>query len=178
MVGGGVGWGPGGWGWVGWWGGRETGLGAGEAEGRGGEHKELACSLSPEAQPRVDGPIQPCPHPPTTQIAQAVENKRKADDITAVLYPNDGTALGKELRLKQQFFFVSASLQDTIARFTAGHPGAGLEGLPEKAVFQMNDTHPTIAVAELMRLLVDEHGLAWDAAWAITGKSLAYTNHT
>ncbi len=98
--------------------------------------------------------------------SQAVEQKRRADDITAVLYPNDATPEGKELRLKQQFFFVSASLQDVIARLLAR--GASLESLPDKAVFQLNDTHPTIGVAELMRLLVDEHGMAWDKAWAIT----------
>ncbi|GAB4814799.1 hypothetical protein N2152v2_001845 [Parachlorella kessleri] len=107
---------------------------------------------------------------------QAVAAKRRADDITAVLYPNDATQEGKELRLKQQFFFVSASLQDTIARFL--ERDSDLSGLPNKAVFQLNDTHPTIAVAELMRLLVDVHGLNWDKAWAITTQSLAYTNHT
>jgi glycogen phosphorylase len=108
---------------------------------------------------------------------KAVGEKRKADAICAVLYPNDATEEGKELRLKQQFFFVSASLQDTIARYLEAHPGS-LDKLPEKAVFQMNDTHPTIAVAELMRLLIDEHGLAYDKAWDITTRSLAYTNHT
>ncbi|PRW61019.1 Alpha-glucan phosphorylase cytosolic [Chlorella sorokiniana] len=110
------------------------------------------------------------------QYEKAVEQKRKADDIAAVLYPNDATEYGKELRLKQQFFFVSASLQDTIARYLEKH--SDLAGLPEKACFQMNDTHPTIAVAELMRLLIDVHGLPYDKAWAITTKSLAYTNHT
>jgi len=106
----------------------------------------------------------------------ATSAKRKADDITAVLYPNDATEYGKELRLKQQFFFVSASLQDTISRYLESH--ADLAGLPEKACFQMNDTHPTIAVAELMRLLVDVHGLPWAKAWGITTQCLAYTNHT
>ena len=106
----------------------------------------------------------------------AVAARRKADDITAVLYPNDATEYGKELRLKQQFFFVSASLQDTIARYLSKH--SDLAGLPDKACFQMNDTHPTIAVAELMRLLIDVHGLTYEKAWEITGKSLAYTNHT
>ena len=106
----------------------------------------------------------------------AVAAKRKADDITAVLYPNDATEYGKELRLKQQFFFVSASIQDTLARYLSKH--SDLSGLSEKACFQMNDTHPTIAVAELMRLLIDEHGLSFEKAWEITGKSLAYTNHT
>lgn len=107
---------------------------------------------------------------------KAVELKRKADEITAVLYPNDATEEGKELRLKQQFFFVSASLQDTIARYLEKH--TDLAGLPEKATFQMNDTHPTIAVAELMRLLIDVHGLSFQDAWAITTKTVAYTNHT
>ncbi|KAL4459172.1 hypothetical protein ABPG75_014037 [Micractinium tetrahymenae] len=107
---------------------------------------------------------------------KAVEQKRKADEITAVLYPNDATEEGKELRLKQQFFFVSASLQDTIARYLEKH--SDLSGLPEKACFQMNDTHPTIAVAELMRLLIHVHGLSYDDAWAITTKTVAYTNHT
>ncbi|KAI3432399.1 hypothetical protein D9Q98_003955 [Chlorella vulgaris] len=108
--------------------------------------------------------------------SKAVEQKRRADGITAVLYPNDATEEGKELRLKQQFFFVSASLQDTIARYLEQHKD--LAGLPDKACFQMNDTHPTIAVAELMRLLIDEHGLSYDDAWAITTKCVAYTNHT
>lgn len=106
----------------------------------------------------------------------AVAERRRAEDITAVLYPNDATEEGKELRLKQQFFFVSASLQDTIARYLETR--SDLEGLPEKACFQMNDTHPTIAVAELMRLLIDDHGLSFENAWGITTKCLAYTNHT
>ena len=154
----------------------------------------------------------------------AVAARRKADDITAVLYPNDATPYGKELRLKQQFFFVSASLQvgafgtclvehvarcpaggppstrlpcfrptghvktskppdswrppfpapapqDTLSRFLSAH--SDLSALPDKACFQMNDTHPTITVAELMRLLVDVHGLAWDAAWGIVTRCLA-----
>ena len=158
---------------------------------------------------------------------QAVEERRKAEDISAVLYPNDATEYGKELRLKQQFFFVSASLQvcalhacvthffcttcfsemclleplqhhdctvraphlgleawlqpdlgwhkmsawlqDAVARFKARH-GDNWQLLPDKAVFQMNDTHPTIAVAELMRLLIDEQSLDWDTAWGITQK--------
>lgn len=110
------------------------------------------------------------------EYEKAVASRRKADDITAVLYPNDATEYGKELRLKQQFFFVSASLQDSIARYLENH--SDLAGLSEKACFQMNDTHPTIAVAELMRLLIDEHGLTFEKAWDITGKCLAYTNHT
>lgn len=107
----------------------------------------------------------------------AVIQKRKADAISAVLYPNDATSEGKELRLKQQFFFVSASLQDTIARHLEAHPNS-LDTLPDKACFQMNDTHPTIAVAELMRLLIDDHGISFDKAWDITCRSVAYTNHT
>ena len=106
----------------------------------------------------------------------AVAMKRRADDITAVLYPNDSTEYGKELRLKQQFFFVSASLQDTISRYLENHKD--LTKLHEKACFQMNDTHPTIAVAELMRLLIDQHGLSFETAWDITCRSVAYTNHT
>ncbi|KAK9810158.1 hypothetical protein WJX72_005763 [[Myrmecia] bisecta] len=107
---------------------------------------------------------------------EAVTERRKAEDISAVLYPNDATEYGKELRLKQQFFFVSASIQDVLARFKESH--SNLKDLPSKAMFQMNDTHPTIAVAELMRLLIDQEGLGWDEAWAITVKTLAFTNHT
>jgi starch phosphorylase len=108
---------------------------------------------------------------------EAVDEKRKADDIDAVLYPNDATEYGKELRLKQQFFFVSASIQDVMHRFKeTGHND--WKKFPEKACFQMNDTHPTIAVAELMRLLIDQEGLSWEDAWDITQKTLAFTNHT
>ena len=110
------------------------------------------------------------------EYEKAVAARRKADEIVAVLYPNDATEEGKELRLKQQYFFVAASLQDTLARFLESH--SDLEKLPEKACFQMNDTHPTIAVPELMRLLMDVHGLEFGKAWDITKKSLAYTNHT
>jgi glycogen phosphorylase len=108
---------------------------------------------------------------------ESVEAKRKADAIVSVLYPNDATRGGKLLRLEQQYFFVSASLQDVLARFKAKH-GTNWELLPEKAMFQLNDTHPTIAVAELMRLLVDEEKVPWDTAKSITIKSLAFTNHT
>lgn len=105
-------------------------------------------------------------------VVQAVEEKRKADDISAVLYPNDATEYGKELRLKQQFFFVSASIQDVMQRFKeTGH--SDWKQFPQKACFQMNDTHPTIAVAELMRLLIDQEGLSWDEAWDITQKVCA-----
>ena len=110
------------------------------------------------------------------EYEKAVVSRRKADEIVAVLYPNDATEEGKELRLKQQYFFVAASLQDTLARFMEAHDN--LELLPEKACFQMNDTHPTIAVPELMRLLIDVHGMEFNAAWGITKKCLAYTNHT
>lgn len=110
------------------------------------------------------------------EYEKAVLSRRKADEIVAVLYPNDATEEGKELRLKQQYFFVAASLQDTISRFLEAHDNLDL--LPEKACFQMNDTHPTIAVPELMRLLIDIHGMDFDKAWEITKKCLAYTNHT
>uniref|UniRef100_A0A383VH92 Alpha-1,4 glucan phosphorylase n=1 Tax=Tetradesmus obliquus TaxID=3088 RepID=A0A383VH92_TETOB len=108
---------------------------------------------------------------------KAVEERERALAISAVLYPNDSTPEGKELRLKQQYFFVSASLQDVMTRFKAVH-GDNWRLFPEKACFQLNDTHPTIAVAELMRLLVDEEGLDWEAAWSITTKCVNYTNHT
>ncbi|KAL6765007.1 starch phosphorylase [Haematococcus lacustris] len=108
---------------------------------------------------------------------KAMAAKEKAEAISAVLYPNDSTPEGKELRLKQQYFFVAASLQDVLTRFKAVH-GSKWELLPDKACFQLNDTHPTIAVAELTRLLVDEEGLAWDKAWGIVTKCLNYTNHT
>ena len=105
---------------------------------------------------------------------RAIENLAK--NLVEVLYPNDNHIAGKELRLKQQYFFVSASLQRAIARFKKNHPDIHM--LPEKAVFQMNDTHPTVAVAELMRILLDEEGLEWEDAWNITTKCCAYTNHT
>ena len=107
---------------------------------------------------------------------KAVEQENLAKTIVEVLYPNDNHYAGKELRLKQQYFFVSASLQRAIARFKKNHPDIHM--LPEKAVFQMNDTHPTVAVAELMRILLDEEGLEWEDAWNITTKCCAYTNHT
>ncbi len=103
--------------------------------------------------------------------------KEKAECIVAVLYPNDATPEGKELRLKQQYFFVAASIADVLARFKAKH-GTKWEMLPDKAVFQMNDTHPTIAVAEVMRVLVDVEGLEWGRAWDISSRMLNYTNHT
>ena len=107
---------------------------------------------------------------------RAIEQQNLAKNLVEVLYPNDNHIAGKELRLKQQYFFVSASLQRAIARFKKNHPDIHM--LSEKAVFQMNDTHPTVAVAELMRILLDEEGLEWDDAWNITTKCCAYTNHT
>eukprot|EP00878_Enallax_costatus_P000865 GHUV01000991.1.p1 GENE.GHUV01000991.1~~GHUV01000991.1.p1 ORF type:complete len:874 (+),score=316.12 GHUV01000991.1:204-2825(+) len=108
---------------------------------------------------------------------KAVVEAERANAISAVLYPNDSTPEGKELRLKQQYFFVSASLQDVMSRFKSRH-GDDWQLFPEKACFQLNDTHPTIAVAELMRLLVDGEGLDWEQAWSITTKCVNYTNHT
>ena len=107
---------------------------------------------------------------------KAVEQENLARNLVEVLYPNDNHIKGKELRLKQQYFFVSASLQRAIERFKKHHDD--IHKLPEKAVFQMNDTHPTVAVAELMRILLDEEGLGWDEAWDITTHCVAYTNHT
>ncbi|MED9881359.1 MAG: glycogen/starch/alpha-glucan phosphorylase [Blautia sp.] len=107
---------------------------------------------------------------------KAVEQENLARNIVEVLYPNDNHMAGKELRLKQQYFFVSASLQAAIAKYKKDHDD--IRKLYEKVVFQMNDTHPTVAVAELMRILMDEEGLGWDEAWEITTKCVAYTNHT
>ena len=107
---------------------------------------------------------------------KAVEQENLARNIVEVLYPNDNHYAGKELRLKQQYFFVSASLQAAIAKYKKKH--GDIHKLYEKVTFQMNDTHPTVAVAELMRILMDEEGLGWDEAWEITTKSVAYTNHT
>ena len=107
---------------------------------------------------------------------KAVEQENLARNIVEVLYPNDNHYAGKELRLKQQYFFVSASLQAAIAKYKKKH--GDIHKLYEKVTFQMNDTHPTVAVAELMRILMDEEGLGWDEAWEVTTKSLAYTNHT
>jgi glycogen phosphorylase len=114
------------------------------------------------------------------RFVDAVASARSAAEITAVLYPNDATEEGKLLRLKQQYFFVSASIQDVLTRFKATPAGVAgdWEALPDYAIFQMNDTHPTCAVSELMRLLVDGEGLAWDRAWAVTRAALAFTNHT
>ena len=108
--------------------------------------------------------------------SKAVEQENLARNLVEVLYPNDNHRKGKELRLKQQYFFVSASIQRAIAKFKKNHDD--LKDLPNKVTFQMNDTHPTVAVAELMRILIDEEGLSWDEAWDITTKTVAYTNHT
>lgn len=107
---------------------------------------------------------------------KAVEQENLARNIVEVLYPNDNHYAGKELRLKQQYFFVSASLQAAIAKYKKKHDD--IHKLYEKVTFQMNDTHPTVAVAELMRILMDEEELGWDEAWEVTRKSVAYTNHT
>ena len=107
---------------------------------------------------------------------KAIEEENLAKNIVEVLYPNDNHYAGKELRLKQQYFFVSASVQRAIDKYKEQHDD--VRKLYEKAVFQLNDTHPTVAVAELMRILMDEEGLEWDEAWVVTTKSVAYTNHT
>jgi starch phosphorylase len=107
---------------------------------------------------------------------KAVEDKNESENLSKVLYPNDTTAMGRELRLKQQYFFVSASLQDILFRFTKHHPS--FDELPDKVAIQLNDTHPSIAIPELMRLLVDVHHLEWDRAWSITTRTFSYTNHT
>mgnify|MGYP004654224999 CR=1 FL=1 len=110
------------------------------------------------------------------EYQRAVEEQNLANTICEVLYPNDNHYAGKELRLKQQYFFVSASVQRAILKFKENNKD--IKKLPEKVVFQLNDTHPTVTVAELMRILMDEEGLSWDDAWAITTKTCAYTNHT
>lgn len=108
---------------------------------------------------------------------EAVQSKNQAEDISMVLYPNDSSENGKELRLRQQYFLASASIKDAM-RVWVRHGEMDFHKFSEENVFQMNDTHPTIAVAELMRMLLDEHDLQWDEAWAITSKCMAYTNHT
>jgi starch phosphorylase len=110
------------------------------------------------------------------QAAQQGQNS--AEQISMVLYPNDVSVNGKTLRLRQQYFLSSASLQDVLARWFRHYQCTTLEGFADKNCFQLNDTHPAVAVAELMRLLIDEHLLPWDEAWAITTKCMAYTNHT
>ena len=107
---------------------------------------------------------------------KALEQENLAKTLVEVLYPNDNHYAGKELRLKQQYFFISASLQRALDKFKSTH--SDIHMLPEKVVFQLNDTHPTVAIPELMRLLLDEEGLNWDEAWDITSRCMAYTNHT
>ncbi len=110
------------------------------------------------------------------EYAKAVEQDNLARTITEVLYPNDNHMAGKELRLKQQYFFISASVQEALVKHLKMY--GTLDNLPEKVAFQMNDTHPTVAVPELMRLLMDEYGYGWDKAWQLTTRTCAYTNHT
>ena len=108
--------------------------------------------------------------------ARAAEFKNEFENISWVLYPNDSTPAGRELRLRQEYFFTSASIQDILARHLLEHPT--LDNLADRAAIHLNDTHPAIGVAELMRLLVDQHGFAWSRAWAITQQTFSYTNHT
>ena len=107
---------------------------------------------------------------------KAVEQENLARNIVEVLYPNDNHYAGKELRLKQQYFFISASVQEAVEKYMRSHKD--IKKFHEKVTFQLNDTHPTVAVAELMRILMDEHYLTWDEAWEVTTKTCAYTNHT
>ena len=107
---------------------------------------------------------------------KAVEQKVMTENLSRVLYPNDATEIGRELRLKQEYFFTSASLQDILRRFLQHHSDFSL--LPEKAAIQLNDTHPSIGIAEMMRLLIDQHAVQWDKAWEITRGCFSYTNHT
>ena len=112
----------------------------------------------------------------TGDYTRAVAQKTFSENISKVLYPNDNTSQGKELRLEQQYFFVSCSLQDIIRHYLRNHDT--LDRFYEKAAIQLNDTHPSIGIAELMRLLVDEHQIDWERAWQITRNTFAYTNHT
>nr|WP_126463993.1 glycogen/starch/alpha-glucan phosphorylase [Sulfuritortus calidifontis] len=107
---------------------------------------------------------------------KAVEDKNESENLSKVLYPDDTTEMGRELRLKQQYFFVCASLQDILVRHHKHHDG--FDTLPDKVAIQLNDTHPSIAIAELMRIMVDLHNVDWDHAWDITTRTFAYTNHT
>lgn len=107
---------------------------------------------------------------------KAVEDKVESENISKVLYPSDSTHLGRELRFKQQYFFVSAALQDILHRYLMNHHN--LDQLPDKAAIQLNDTHPSIGIPELMRILIDDHRLEWERAWSITTRTFAYTNHT
>jgi starch phosphorylase len=107
---------------------------------------------------------------------RAVEERDKTETISKILYPNDNVSAGRELRLRQEYFFVSATLQDILARYLKTH--ASFDLLADKVAIQLNDTHPSLAIPELMRLLVDEHGVDWDTAWNLTTRTFAYTNHT
>ena len=110
------------------------------------------------------------------EYEKAVEQDNLARTITEVLYPNDNHMAGKELRLKQQYFFISASVQEALEKHLGMY--GTLDNLPDKVAFQLNDTHPTVAIPELMRLLMDEYGYGWDQAWNLTTRTCAYTNHT
>ena len=112
----------------------------------------------------------------TGDYARAANAKNEYENISWVLYPNDSTPAGRELRLKQEYFFVAASMQDLIQRHLEEHPN--LDDLADYVAIHLNDTHPAIGVAELMRILCDEHGMSWDKAWALCGKTFSYTNHT
>ena len=114
----------------------------------------------------------------TGDYLRAVEAKMSMETISKVLYPADSFAAGKELRLVQEYFMVACALRDTLRKFATQNPGAGLEDLPNRFAIQMNDTHPALSVAELMRILIDEHSMAWDPAWDITRATCGYTNHT
>ena len=111
------------------------------------------------------------------QYNRAVEKQNSAENISRVLYPNDNGPTGKALRLKQQYFFSSASLQDLVHHFVSNF-GPDFKKFPDYHVIQLNDTHPVVAIPELMRIFIDEYGLGWDEAWAIVQKTFAYTNHT
>lgn len=112
-----------------------------------------------------------------SQYQRAVERQNNAENISRVLYPNDNGPMGKELRLRQQYFFTSASLQDLVHKFVRQH-GTDFSKFPDYHVIQLNDTHPVVAIPELMRILIDEYNVGWDAAWNVVQKTFAYTNHT
>ena len=107
---------------------------------------------------------------------KSIEEKQSSEQITSVLYPNDNTEQGKELRLKQQYFLVSATIQDIVRRFK--ETGKPMSEFHIQVAIQLNDTHPTLGIVEIMRILLDNEGLAWSDAWEITVKTFAYTNHT
>ncbi|MDR2898547.1 MAG: glycogen/starch/alpha-glucan phosphorylase [Spirochaetaceae bacterium] len=112
------------------------------------------------------------------QYNQAVEKQNSAENVSRVLYPNDSGPSGKTLRLKQQYFFTSASLQDLIRKFKEEHPGKDFSEFPTYNVVQLNDTHPVVAIPEMMRLLMDDHAMGWEEAWNVVTRTFAYTNHT